>query len=140
MRNFTLLSLMFILSVGLNSCTKECEEWYEGDDCKTEVRAKFFGVYAGTATTNGQSANAQTQVSTSTSGINSFSISLTTGEITATLSSKEGTFSIPLQNIYYQGTTSQIEGSGSFNGNQMIMNYIWSFQGVNYTINFTGTK
>ena len=28
------------------SCTKTCDEGFEGDDCKTEWRTKFLGTYA----------------------------------------------------------------------------------------------
>lgn len=32
------------------SCTKTCDEGFEGDDCKTEVRAKIIGTYGMTET------------------------------------------------------------------------------------------
>lgn len=34
----------------VNSCTKTCDEGYEGDDCKTEVREKFVGQFKGDET------------------------------------------------------------------------------------------
>jgi hypothetical protein len=57
-----------------------------------------------------------------------------------TLTDESGAFNIALQNIYYQGVTMSIEGSGSFNGNQLAMNYVESYQGTNIIINFSGTK
>ena len=38
--------LLFVLT--LTNCSNEnCEDWYEGDDCSTEQRDKFYGVYVG---------------------------------------------------------------------------------------------
>lgn len=37
----------------MSSCTKECDEGYEGTDCKTEVRAKMLGDYNATESKNG---------------------------------------------------------------------------------------
>ena len=32
----------------LTNCSREnCEDWYEGDDCSTQQRGKFYGVYVG---------------------------------------------------------------------------------------------
>ena len=38
----TVASIFFV-----SSCTKTCDEGYEGDDCKTEIRAKFIGQWKG---------------------------------------------------------------------------------------------
>jgi hypothetical protein len=54
--------------------------------------------------------------------------------------SSETAFNIPLQNVYMQGATWQIEGSGSFNGNQITMNYTATYQSQSAIVNFTGTK
>lgn len=32
----------------VSSCTKTCDEGFEGDDCKTEIRAKYVGAFTGT--------------------------------------------------------------------------------------------
>ena len=33
----------------LTNCSREnCEDWYEGDDCSTQQRGKFYGTYFGT--------------------------------------------------------------------------------------------
>lgn len=36
--------------VSISSCTKTCDPGFEGDDCKTEVRAKIIGTYGMTET------------------------------------------------------------------------------------------
>ena len=37
-----------LLAFTLTNCSREnCEDWYEGDDCSTQQRGKFYGVYAG---------------------------------------------------------------------------------------------
>ena len=51
------LALLAIFSVTLSftSCQKTCDEWHEGKKCETEIREKYYGYYAGTKTTNGES-------------------------------------------------------------------------------------
>ncbi|MCS6820049.1 MAG: hypothetical protein RMJ53_03125 [Chitinophagales bacterium] len=40
-------SFLFVATVAtlftVSSCTKECDEGYEGNDCKTEIREKYLG-------------------------------------------------------------------------------------------------
>jgi hypothetical protein len=44
----TFIAVAVIGSIAtLASCTKTCDEGYEGDDCKTEIRAKFLGSWKG---------------------------------------------------------------------------------------------
>ena len=41
-----LATLLFVLT--LTNCSREnCEDWYEGNDCSTQQRDKFYGVYIG---------------------------------------------------------------------------------------------
>jgi len=135
--------LMFfaIASIGLAGCEKTCDEWFELEDgdC-VEMREKFYGTYTGTMNSNGQTANGQTVISEGSGAVNSLNFLLQTGNSSLTLTDDNGSFTIPLQNIYYQGNTMSIEGSGSFNGNQLVMNYVGTYQGANMVINFTGTK
>ena len=41
----------------VSSCTKTCDDGFEGDNCKTEVRAKYLGTYNGTETCSGGSSS-----------------------------------------------------------------------------------
>lgn len=42
-----ILLLLLVVTATLSSCKKECAEWYEGEDCKTEMREKFLGGFDG---------------------------------------------------------------------------------------------
>lgn len=141
MKNALTALTIIIMAFSTTGCKLECDEWYEESDgdC-VEMREKFFGTYTGTATAAGQTANAQIVISTNSSAVNNLNFLLSSGDAYLTLSNESGAFGIPMQNIYTQGVTYTIEGSGSFNGNQLVMNYVLSFQGANTTVNFTGTK
>jgi hypothetical protein len=44
----TFIAIALVGSIaGINSCTKTCDLGFEGDDCKTEVRAKYLGALNG---------------------------------------------------------------------------------------------
>lgn len=142
MKSKLALSVFFsLMMLSISGCKLECDEWYEAQDGEcVEIREQFYGTYTGTVTSNGQSANGQTVISAGNSGANSLFFLLQTGNSNILLNDENGSFSIPLQNVYYQGLTMSIEGSGSFSGNQLVMNYIGTYQGSNVTVNFTGTK
>ncbi|MCF8465625.1 MAG: hypothetical protein K9G41_12335 [Flavobacteriales bacterium] len=134
----TLMILGFIASAltALNGCQANCDEWYEADGLKCiEMREKFYGTYVGTATTDGQTQNWSAQLSAH----NEIDKVVLNGTNYIQLTGSTS-FSIPLQNVYDQNGTYQIEGSGSVNGNQLILNYVATFQGSTSVINFTGTK
>lgn len=117
-------------------CKPNCNEWYEADGLKCiEMREKFYGTYVGTATSNGQTQNWSAQLSAH----NEIDKVILNGTNYIQLTGSTS-FSIPLQNVYDQNGTYQIEGSGSVNGNQLIMNYVATFQGSTSVVNFTGTK
>lgn len=125
-----------IAAMGLAGCEKTCDEWFELEDgdC-VEMREKFYGTYTGTMTSNGQTQNVQTTLSSngnvqriSWEGTQYFEVTGST------------TFNIPLQNVYHQGGTYSMEGSGSLNGNQLVFNALATFQGQTIVMNFTGTK
>jgi hypothetical protein len=136
-----MLGIAAVMLTTTTGCKKTCDDWNELEDKNcVEMRQKFYGTYTGTVTANGQSQNAQTVISQGNSGVNSLIFLLQTGNSTLMLTDESGAFTIALQNIYYQGVTMSIEGSGSFNGNQLVMNYVGSYQGSNTIINFSGTK
>jgi len=141
MNKFLTAALIATLSISFAGCKLECDDWMEEQDGEcVEMRAEHFGSYVGMATAGGQTANAQIDVSTNTSAVNNLNFLLTSGNAYMTLTDESGAFSIPLQNLYYQGITASIEGSGSFSGNQLTMNYVLTFQGANTIVSFTGTK
>jgi hypothetical protein len=47
---------VFTALISTTSCKKECDAGYEGDNCKTEVRAKYLGNYTASETKNGGAA------------------------------------------------------------------------------------
>lgn len=61
----TVASLFFV-----SSCTKTCDEGYEGTDCKTEIRAKFIGQWKGNdVCTTGPYNNITITLASSTSSV-----------------------------------------------------------------------
>jgi hypothetical protein len=130
------VSIAAAMLTAVTGCKPTCNEWYEADGVKcVEMREKFYGTYVGTATAGGQTQNWSTAIS-SHNEINKMTLNGTNYvELTGST-----TFSIPLQNVYDQNGTYQIEGSGSVNGNQLIMNYVATYQGSTSVVNFTGTK
>ncbi len=129
--SLALIGLFALTNIG---CNKECDEWQEGDDC-VEMREKFFGDYVGVYTQNGVPSNGGIVLSTHSGGINKLMATSQTFELTGST-----TFDIPLQNVYDPQGTYTMEGSGSLNGNQLILNYVASAGGQNVITNFTGTK
>lgn len=130
--------MMFGIAAMLVStgCEKNCDEWYEleDNDC-VEMREKFYGTFVGTVTANGQTQNSST---TLTSNGNVQRITWDGSQYLEL--SGESTVNIPLQNVYDSDGTYSIEGSGSLNGNQLVLNFIATFQGQTIVMNFTGTK
>ena len=46
--NIKLPFVVLLFAFTLTNCSNEnCEDWYEGDDCSTQQRDKFYGVYVG---------------------------------------------------------------------------------------------
>lgn len=133
----TLLNVSIAISVlCISGCTKNCDEWHELEDkdC-VEMREKFFGTYIGTATWDGQTYNSSTTLSTNGD------VQRITWDDTQYLElSGSSTVDIPLQNVYDANGTYSMEGSGSLNGNQLILNFVATYQGQTIAGNFTGTK
>ena len=120
-----------------------CADWYEGADCSTEERAKYYGSYTGVM--NFYDPNGDLALSSNDPLV--LSADSTINEINGdglpfvlNASSMED-FTIPitqdndpdLGSIFYQG-------SGSFSGNLLSVNGSMDVQGDTYTFSFTGTK
>ncbi|MBP9152526.1 MAG: hypothetical protein KBF73_09610 [Flavobacteriales bacterium] len=117
-------------------CKKTCDDWHELEDkdC-VEMREKFYGTYVGTMTSNGQTQNISTTLASNGN------VQRITWDGSQYLElSGETTVDIPLQNVYDQSGTYSIEGAGSLNGSQLVLNFVATYQGQTVVINFTGTK
>tara|TARA_B100000768_G_scaffold137012_1_gene127997 strand:+ start:226 stop:711 length:486 start_codon:yes stop_codon:yes gene_type:complete len=121
-----------------------CADWYEGTDCSTEERAKYYGDYIGTATF----INASGDVSTSTDTIpviaNGSILSelfMANGVPTILDVSGMGGFMIPLTAVSDPGgPTLNISGYGSFDNNLLTVNATMEFTNSTVEYTFTGTK
>ena len=136
MKKLILLFVGVTIVTVFNSCQQECDEWYErdGNEC-VEVRQKFLGTYVGTLTSGGQTQNSMTTLSSNGN------VQRITWDGSQYLElTGDNTVSIPLQNVYDQNQTYSIEGSGSLNGSQLVLNFVITYQGQTTVANFTGTK
>ena len=67
--------IIFVLSIVLiTSCSKECDQWYEGSNCDIEMRDKFYGVFIGTLTGAGQTQTVSTSITPSSDGVQKLTI------------------------------------------------------------------
>ncbi|MCG3165588.1 MAG: hypothetical protein POELPBGB_01356 [Bacteroidia bacterium] len=57
MKNVIVLLTTLIM---LNSCTKKCPQWYEGDDCKQRIVEQYTGHWLGTVTETDVTVGGQT--------------------------------------------------------------------------------
>jgi hypothetical protein len=80
--SFLVVAMMAAVAT-TSSCTKTCDPGYEGSDCKTEQRTKYFGTYSLSGTDNGTPAgtytNVNTTVSTSSTGVQNLNILIGSG-------------------------------------------------------------
>ena len=121
-----------------------CADWYEGADCSTEERAKYYGDYIGTATF----INAAGDVSTSTDTIPVVANGSTLNELfmangvpTVLDVSGTGGFTIPLTAVSDpDGTTLNISGTGSFDGNLLTVTATMEFTSSTVEYTFSGNK
>jgi hypothetical protein len=116
--------------------TCACAAWYEGTTCETQVRTKYFGDYKGIFAATGTSSTVTFTFETSSDGVD---IIKWGGTQTLKLTSNT-TFKIPLQKLYTASKTYDIEGSGSFSGSQVILNFNATANSQTTTFNFSGTK
>ena len=123
-----IILLLFVAAAFISSCSKKCESGYEGNNCTTEVRAKYYATYSGTAVTNGNNSSVNCIITQGTSGIHSLIVQggLTNGVALEAIlaTSNDGSFEINPQAINGSFTVS---GSGVFSGNN-----------INVTLNYPG--
>ena len=154
------LKMLFLwLTIGLTACvdpcteliclngstcldgTCLCPEFYEGTDCGTEEREKYFATYSGTTTYTDSQGNTSSYadshvVNTSDKGLNYFNID--SGIYANITTSKSGVFDIPSQTG--ADTTSYFSGSGAFTTSQIDYSITVESSGQTLTMSFTGTK
>ena len=121
-----------------------CADWYEGTDCSTEERAKYYGDYIGTATYFNAAGD---EIDSSTDTIPVVANGLIVNEIIAdgiplVLSvSGLGVFVIPPNATSDpNGTSLTVSGDGSFDSNLLTINATMEFAQDTLTFSFTGSK
>jgi len=114
----------------------DCPKGYEGNDCKTEIRAKFYGTYSGTLVGGGQNVSSFTTLKEYVGDVEKINWD-NDGYLKVTGST---TFDIPKQQINSSGTIMTVEGNGSLNGNQLKMEFSASLSGVSVDFTYTGTR
>ncbi len=121
-----------------------CDDYYEGQNCETEERAKYFGTYAGNTTYSDSQGNTSTyadtkEISSSVQGISFLDLN---GIYASLDSSGASEFSIPAQGNLNPGSTdsSFFSGSGSFSNNSASWIVTVESSGSTVTMSFTGSK
>jgi len=103
----------------LTNCSREnCEDWYEGDDCSTQQRDKFYGVYIGVLKTYDLQGNLVSEgpidlAIEQGSEINELRLTNQPDCVFVLMNPGETEFSIP---DYNGGTSGTVNGEGGFNG------------------------
>ena len=112
-----LATLLFAFA--LTNCSREnCEDWYEGDDCSTQQRDKFYGVYIGVLKTYDLQGNLVSEgpidlAIEQGSEINELRLTNQPDCVFVLMNPGETEFSIP---DYNGGTSGTVNGEGGFNG------------------------
>ena len=128
MKNFFRPFMIVAVAASLfatSSCTKTCDAGYEGSDCKTEVRTKYFGSYkvSGNAVVTGGGSDVISDlivtVTTASADVQKFNFSYVIGgdnyQLTGTLNENGTAFTVPSQTAQGLNYT----GSGSFTTTSM---------------------
>lgn len=112
-----LATLLFVLT--LTNCSREnCEDWYEGDDCSTQQRDKFYGVYIGVLKTYDPQGGLVSEgpidlTIEQGSEINELRLTNQPDCVFVLTTTGETGFTIP---NYNGGTGGTVNGEGGFNG------------------------
>lgn len=137
----SLLSLFLILVV--SSCKDECDDvnclnggrcddgdcicatGFEGSECQTETRAKFFGTYNAIESCS-ESGNFTYQINITTSAANATTVLINNfygvgATVNATVSGSALT--IPNQTVSVSGESATFSGSGQLSGNILTLSY-----------------
>jgi len=145
MFNYLLVGTMALGLFSAQSCSKTCDAGYEGTDCKTESRAKFYKSWLATETKTGSSTPSTFSVtigSGSTTDVTKISIGnfsdVFVNDVTATVDGDK--FTIPSQNPDADRYTI-VSGTGTYNKStkQIAIDYSVKNDTTNATFSYTGT-
>tara|TARA_B110000971_G_scaffold498_1_gene476 strand:- start:160 stop:645 length:486 start_codon:yes stop_codon:yes gene_type:complete len=121
-----------------------CTDWYEGLDCSSEERAKYYGEYIGTITfvnEDGDLIDSSTDTIPVTANGSILYELYADGIPFVLVTSGIGDFTIPeTATSDPDGTSFNISGDGSFNGNLLTVNATMDFPQETLTFSFSGTK
>lgn len=121
-----------------NDGTCDCPLYYEGNNCGTEVRQKYFGQFNGTlyVTSQGTSSARSTTISSNPSGPGY----LKWDNMNVSLSDNNGNFILPYQYVN-DGNEYYAEGTGTVNSTHLLVNFsITLLNGDHHTFTFIGDK
>lgn len=122
----------------VSSCTKTCDEGFEGDKCDTEIREKFIGQFQGQETCTAGTDSYTLTVSKSSSDVLKVTVNNVYNQgFTATATVDGSTFTITNQNV---GGTVTVQGTGTLTGNNLSFQYTIADGGTSNTCTFTGSK
>ena len=121
-----------------------CADWYEGADCSTEERAKYYGDYIGTATyfnTDGDAIDSFTDTIPVVANGSVLSGLVADGIPLVLNVSGTGGFAIPsTETTDPNGTSLTVSGDGLFDSNLLTINATMEFAQDTLTYTFTGSK
>ena len=147
-----LFALVFSCSGLFVSCSKKdpktCASWYEGANCTTEMRQKFYGTYTGTATEpGGGHFQATATFSAGTGGIQNIHV-LWGGDVSGVIwnisLSGSTTVTVPSQEVNNNPLTPGVIysdlGSGTLNDNSLTLTWTSSNANGAFHWTFIGNK
>jgi hypothetical protein len=114
-----------------------CSLPWEGSKCEVDARDKFVGSWRGTSQCRGGDGPGLEVFSITKSSTRASRIII--GQIYGELTSSS-TFDIPTQTFDLDGTPATINGSGTLNGNQLTLSYVFSIEGFSTTCTGTYNK
>ncbi len=133
----TVAGLFFV-----SSCTKTCDEGYEGTDCKTLIREKFIGQFKGDETCTVGTDNYTVTATAGSADLltivigNAYNQGFT---VTATVSGSS--FTVASQSVGSAG--SNLAGTGSISGDGKTLSFSYTVTpvtGTANTCNYVGTR
>ncbi len=116
----------------------QCPDGYIGDECQTEDRAKFLGVYNVSESCDSGNANYQMTVSPSNSGIRTVLLVFQEASLTANVNGNS--INMPNQTVSIQNSSYTFSGSGQISGSILTMTYTASVGAESIVCTITATK
>ncbi len=133
-----MLALVAVSLFTASSCTKTCDEGYEGDDCKTAIREKFLGSFKGNEICGTGNDNYTIAIAASGTDILKINLGNVYNQNLTVTATVEGTsFSVASQQPAVGVTVS---GTGSVSGNNITFTYNINDGTNSNNCTFTGTK